>query len=238
MNILKKVKFKLGELIGKIFGRKFFWNLEAMFKTRESILSGCKDDEEFKQIGKDDAMFLINLKLVNRDSKVLDIGCGIGRVENFLSDYVNEIHGVDISSLMIKKAKMSVRKNNVFFHVNNGSSLEMFENKYFDLIFSFYVFQHFSKNIAYEYIKEISRILKKNGKFLCQFQYKDENEQINDPNEEHPWGIRLYNKNDILLLAEKGNLNVIDYIGFEEAKKKRLEGINHDKCNVYAIMQK
>ena len=235
---MKNTKFKVGGLIGKTFGRRFFWNIEAIFKAKNAILSGCKNDEEFENAGRSDADFLLNLDLINKNYRALDIGCGIGRIEQHLSDYVNEIHGVDISGIMIKKARKYAKKTNVFFHVNDGSDLKMFPGDYFDIAFSFYVFQHFSRNIAVAYVKEIERVLKSEGKFLCQFQYKNENESIEDPGDKHPWGIRLYSEKDIQLLAKTGDLKVLRFVDLEDAKEKRSKGIDHDKCNVFAIMGK
>ena len=105
MAVLIKIKFKLGELTGKIFGRKFFWNLEAIFKAKDAILSGYKDDEEFENAGKSEAEFILNLNLIKKEHRVLDIGCGIGRLEKNLVNHAREIHGIDISNMMIKKAQ-------------------------------------------------------------------------------------------------------------------------------------
>ncbi|RKY84731.1 hypothetical protein DRQ09_08195 [candidate division KSB1 bacterium] len=233
-----KIKYKITGALGKIFGVKFFWNLEGLFKAKKAILSRVKDECEFEEAGKKDADFLMKLGLINEKSKVLDVGCGIGRVEKYLSDFVDEVYGIDISEVMISKAKRNVDKKNVYFYVNDGSDLKMFDNDFFDFAFSFFVFQHISRKVAVSYIKEIFRVLKEKGKFLCQFQYKDEDNDVKDPDENHPWGIRLYSEKEIRELAKKGNFKLLDILGIKEARNKRRKGVEFDKCDVYAIMEK
>lgn len=46
----------------------------------------------------------IQLLLATREGKVLDIACGTGRVIEILSDLPVEVHGCDISSLLLTKA--------------------------------------------------------------------------------------------------------------------------------------
>ena len=108
-------------------------------------------------------------KFVEPNSVVLDIGCGIGRVEKFLAPYCKEIHGVDVSGKMIKLARKRINYKSAYFHKNNGKDLSIFPDWTFDFVFSVAVFQHIEKEDACFYLMEIYRILKKNGKAYLQF---------------------------------------------------------------------
>ena len=106
--------------------------------------------------------------LFTEDKTVLDIGCGNGNNEGWISKRVKKVYGVDISEEVIKKAKERFKKiNNVLFYVNDGEHLDFEENK-FDLIFSIITFIHIPKENAKIYFKECERVLKKGGLFLFQ----------------------------------------------------------------------
>ena len=74
-------------------------------------------------------------RFIEPNSIVLDLGCGIGRVEKFLVPHCKEIHGVDVSEKMLKLARKNVTYENVYFHKNNGRDLSIFPDKKFDFVF-------------------------------------------------------------------------------------------------------
>lgn len=112
--------------------------------------------------------YFYHLHLFTEDKIVLDIGCGNGNNEKWISKRVKKVYGVDISEEVIKKAKEKFKEaNNVLFYVNDGKHLDFEENK-FDLIFSFITFVHMPKEDAKIYFEECERVLKKEGLFLFQ----------------------------------------------------------------------
>lgn len=93
--------------------------------------------------------------------KVLDIGAGVGRILNPMSELFSQAIGVEISPKMINLSKSYIKKNNCKIILNDGNDLSIFEDNYFDFCYSVLVFQHFpNKIIAQNYMKEISRVLK------------------------------------------------------------------------------
>jgi ubiquinone/menaquinone biosynthesis C-methylase UbiE len=119
-----------------------------------SILSGIEDEKIFNQKGEEDANEL--KKIIEPNSVVLDIGCGIGRIETFLAPYCKEIHGIDVSKRMIKWAKKRLKEyNNVFLYKTNGRDLSIFPDNKFDFVFSILVLQHLEKEDAYIYERDL-----------------------------------------------------------------------------------
>ncbi|MBI2885671.1 MAG: class I SAM-dependent methyltransferase [Chloroflexi bacterium] len=96
-----------------------------------------------------------------KSAVVLEIGCGIGALLKPLAQRVKEVHGVDISSEMLKQAKVRLEGYaNVHLHKTDGT-LDMLPDGYFDLVFSSGVFIHFPrKELVYAYLKEAARLLK------------------------------------------------------------------------------
>ena len=52
--------------------------------------------------------------------------------------------------------------------VNDGETLNIFEDNYFDLIYSELAFQHMLKPVQESYVKDLYRVLKKEGLFYVQ----------------------------------------------------------------------
>jgi SAM-dependent methyltransferase len=73
--------------------------------------------------------------LLGPEIAVLDIGCGIGRIERALAPHVARITGIDVSSAMIAEAKQRCRDiANAEFAVCSGSNLEDIAADRFGLI--------------------------------------------------------------------------------------------------------
>src|SRR5262249_31589199 len=67
------------------------------------------------------------------DMKVLEIGCGAGRMTYSLSQTFGMVYAVDVSPEMVARARSALRdRPNVGFHINNGVDLSMFPDAYFD----------------------------------------------------------------------------------------------------------
>ena len=98
-------------------------------------------------------------------SPVLDLGCGVGRTTKYLYDKKFEVIGVDIIEEMIKKAKGMYRKIN--FKIGDAGNLDFKDSSFNTVFFSFNGLDYiFPKQERIKALKEISRVLKKNGLFI------------------------------------------------------------------------
>lgn len=134
----------------------------------DAVLTDVSGIKEFEERGERDAGRL--KRFLRADSIVLDLGCGIGRLEKPLAPYCKEIHGVDVSDRMIAFARKRLRGiQNVHFCRNNGHDLLIFHSEMFDFAFSLLVIQHLDKLDAYLYLEELYRVLKKGGMAYLEF---------------------------------------------------------------------
>ena len=147
---------------------KMIWDLYARNDAKNSIFTNATD-ESFESSGRDDANRVA--RLVSEDSVVLNIGCGIGRVEKYLAPRIRELHAVDISGEMISRARSRLEGlSNVHLReVGLEEYLSAFPDGKFDLVFSLLVLQHMEREHAYTYLEHAHRVLKPGGLLFVQF---------------------------------------------------------------------
>jgi cyclopropane fatty-acyl-phospholipid synthase-like methyltransferase len=103
--------------------------------------------------------------------RVLEIGCGAGRMTKALARVFGEVHAVDISGEMIRLARNTLSDApNAFFYQNNGADLAVVPaGQPYDFAVSFIVFQHIpAPEIVESYIREAHRLLKPGSLFKFQ----------------------------------------------------------------------
>jgi len=157
-----------------ILSSKEKWNLLAQKNAKYFVLTNQGqgiNEEEFRRSGHFDYENLIkNDDLVRslipnpKSAKVVEIGCGIGRISEFIAQDFSEVSGIDISEEMVSQAKTRLcRIKNLHFFPTSGLNYP-FPNDYFDFAFSFIVFQHMpSKAVVKKNFEEIFRVLKPGG---------------------------------------------------------------------------
>ena len=110
-------------------------------------------------------------KYLKKDKKILDLGCGSGRLTIALSNCgYKDVTGVDILPKMIELAKKATQNKNITYFRGDATNLQ-FDNKSFDAV----VFTHNGwsqipgeKN-RIKAICEINRVLKKEGIYIFSF---------------------------------------------------------------------
>lgn len=109
-----------------------------------------------------------NYELKQTDS-VLDIGCGVGRLAQFVAPHVSNITCIDVSEGMVEASKNLLKNfNNVHVEKVDGSGTLKFEDKKFDMIFSHGTLGFVSEESLTKYAKESFRTLKDDGIFIFQ----------------------------------------------------------------------
>lgn len=98
-------------------------------------------------------------------ARVLEIGCGPARLMRPLAGDCAEIHGIDVSSEMIERARRNLAGvANARLHTGSGSDLSPFGGAWFDFVYSYAVFQHIpDRAVIFNYLREAARVLKPSG---------------------------------------------------------------------------
>lgn len=122
-----------------------------------------------KQTSKEVDLIVKGLQLpIN--SKILDLGCGNGRLSVLLSKCGFNVHGLDSSEKLIAMAKENASEQNVKIDFCKGDMRKLpFKDNEFDGIFNFYSsFGFYDNEENITVLKEIRRVLKLQGKFLLE----------------------------------------------------------------------
>jgi len=122
------------------------------------------DEQEIQQNGRLTAEFLKRALEIAPTHKVLEIGCGIGRVGRELAQYCGEWHGADISGNMICHAqKRMAGLGNIVLHELPTNDLAIFGDQSFDVVYATIVFMHLDKLDMFRYMCEAYRVLRSTG---------------------------------------------------------------------------
>src|SRR5215813_14092421 len=138
------------------------WERRAKENARHYVVTGQDrwDDEEFYRSG----MITLEEEILNdltnicqgkdpKQMRVLEIGCGAGRVTRAFASFFGEVYAVDISKEMVRQARRAVAGfPNAHVFQNNGKDLSVVRGSWWhrftgrapqmDFAFSFLVFQH------------------------------------------------------------------------------------------------
>lgn len=187
------------ELHRQIARMRADWDDRARQNARYFVNTAKTDwtDEEFFQSGECTVKEEILTDMQNicqgkdpRQMRVLEIGCGAGRVTRALARVFGEVHGVDVSGEMVRQARQSLAAYpNAHIYRNNGTDLTVLEGfpgrlrqwgvpprllptpAPFDFAFSTIVFQHIpSREIIENYVREVHRLLRPGALFKFQVQ--------------------------------------------------------------------
>ena len=157
------------------------WDVRARENARHYVDTSRTDwtDDDFfasgeKAIAEDILSDMINI-CQGRDPKqmrILEIGCGAGRLTRALGKIFGEVHAVDVSGEMVAQAKRAVADlPHVHIYQNNGCDLAVLPNLEYDFAYSAIVFQHIaSREIIENYVREVSRLLRPGALFKFQVQ--------------------------------------------------------------------
>lgn len=153
--------------------QKQFWDTptieDAMF-GRVDLFSN-NSLEVWEQLAEKHVTKLFSNYTPNKESRILEIGCGVGRIIKKIHQKYpyKELLGLDISAKMVEYAKQYTEANsnqNIKLHEISGYDFPIIQTSSIDFVYSLDVMIHiFDINIITSYIKEANRSLKKGGVF-------------------------------------------------------------------------
>jgi ubiquinone/menaquinone biosynthesis C-methylase UbiE len=133
---------------------------------------GRWDREQFLATGRRDVAaareWLSELGFGPRWSRVLDFGCGAGRLSQALAEHADEVVGVDVSPPMLAVARELDTAGRCRFVLNETADLARFADGEFDLVYSELVLQHLPAPVIDGYLAEFVRVLAPGGVALLQ----------------------------------------------------------------------
>ncbi len=152
------------------------WDERARENARYYVATSRTDwtDEDFfasgeKAVAEDILTDMTNICQGKDPSamRVLEIGCGAGRVTRALSKLFGEVHAVDVSGEMIAQASKALAdRPNAHLYQNNGYDLTVLPPLEFDFAYSSIVFQHIpSREVIENYVREVHRVLRPGALF-------------------------------------------------------------------------
>jgi SAM-dependent methyltransferase len=135
--------------------------------------NGRWDPEAFFATGSEEVTrvfsILDRLQRPEKYERVLDFGCGVGRLARHFLNRFSGYSGVDISLSMIRRARRwNSHLDKAVFFLNDRPDLSIFKSDVFDLIYCNLVLQHMEPQYSKKYIEEFVRIVKPEGLIIFQ----------------------------------------------------------------------
>jgi len=144
---------------------KQFWNDKA--STPESALAavdGSASEEVVRITGRFTARQVATALDLNSEDRVLELGCGVGRIGRELAPHCAHWTGVDISERMISHARERLgHLGNAEFFQLERTSLDRIADDSLTKAYSVAVLCHMDKEDLYLYLQELHRTVRPGG---------------------------------------------------------------------------
>lgn len=164
---------------------------------------------------------------INRNSHILDVGCGTGQTAAYLANrYGAKVTGIDNNPTMVAKAEKRLKKNRLPVKIIQCSVEEIpLPDNHFDFITSESVLSFVDKPRA---LKEIFRLLKNDGRFIAIEQTL--NQQLQDIEENEIKQFYGFNS----LTTEKDWIALLKQAGFEHIRIQKNTSIDSEPDFLYS----
>ena len=189
--ILRKMYYVPIDVIEKLKGRDSLTPPGSIIPFALGGLDFKKKGEEFKK-------YFLDLGQLQRNDRVLDVGCGVGRMAVPLTSYLSqkgEYQGLDAVRKSIKWCQNHITSRFGNFHFQHidvfnkaynpkGKCLAKdikfpYQDDYFDFVFLISVFTQMLSAGVENYMSEISRVLKPHSRCLISFfLFNNESEKL------------------------------------------------------------
>ncbi|MFH1612130.1 MAG: class I SAM-dependent methyltransferase, partial [bacterium] len=146
------------------------WYLKkTSYLTRVNLryrVHGCMNLKNFLEVGKkcaqdiESELLKINKK-IDSFEKILDFGCGCGRILNYFKNTSATLYGTDIDKKAIKWCSQHLPFAE--FNSNNALPCLKYSSNMFDFIYAISIFTHLNKEYQLLWLREFQRIIKPQG---------------------------------------------------------------------------
>lgn len=129
------------------------------------------DLDEFMATGVDDVDHVLRVaaeQSMSLGKRVLDFGCGVGRLSNALAEHADLVVGVDIASSMIEFAQRVVRHPDRVSYTHYDGHRLPFPDDSFDSAVSLVVLQHTPPAAQLTILLELNRVIRSGGALVLQ----------------------------------------------------------------------
>jgi len=204
-------------------------------------VDGSHNVQEFISIGESTTEWFIGWEGLLGEHRVLDVGCGIGRMARPLTRHIRQpgsYDGIEIALYKVAYCRETIesRFSNFKFHhadvfnkyynpQGRTKACEYrfpFPDDYFDFVYSISVFTHMLPTDMEHYISEISRVLKPGAKCIASFWLTDV--RVGGPY--HPYSdvCEIYRVEE----PEHGVIYIEDYVkGVYSKRRLRMSKVTH-----------
>lgn len=124
--------------------------------------------DEFRKSGEEGVEALNDLVSLNPAWHVVNIGCGMGRLDLHLSPRVASVYGFDVSEGMLERGRKYLSGCSNVKLSRTDWQLAGIDSENIDLVISFLVFQHCPEEVTWRYFGEAYRVLRRGGRFVFQ----------------------------------------------------------------------
>jgi len=126
-----------------------------------------KDEDEFRASAASTIRNLLQLVQVRETDKVLEVGCGVGRIGQALAPHCATWTGADISAKMLQHSSNRLRElNNIQLVRLRRVGLPEFDNNSLDVVYFTNMLMHLDEMDQWEYAKDTFRVLRPGGRIF------------------------------------------------------------------------
>jgi SAM-dependent methyltransferase len=158
------------------------WDARARKNAFFYIASWRKDWDvsDFLKSGEEDyqrfvAPVLDRCSFSTKGKRMLELGCGAGRMTHSFATHFGHVTALDVSTQMLNRARQMLHGvGNIAWAQANGVDLGGVASESVDFAFSYLVLQHLpDERLVCAYVREMLRILAPSG--ICMFQFNGTN---------------------------------------------------------------
>jgi ubiquinone/menaquinone biosynthesis C-methylase UbiE len=204
----------VNQLLVKNFMKlKSDWDIAAKTKYfRDYIAQGFNEEESFRKSGENNTKWIrefLNSNGVDWASKrVVEVGCGAGRMTEFIAKDAGHVQAVDISAEMLNRMKERLTDMHNIEPLCIIRDFSVISDMSVDLIISFLVFQHTPEDMVDRLIQDGRRILKPSGYYFFQLPLAGTHKcvPVNDAN---ALDMVYWDKQEVIDMVSKHRFDVI-----------------------------